>query len=74
MMRRITLTIICLVLAPILPGCTVSDAVFAVLGHHYTGGGYTPLEKKRHYDRQVEASRSLGPADAQDRSANLWAP
>jgi hypothetical protein len=43
---------------PLLAGCTVSDALFAALGDHYTDGGYTRAEKQYHYNQQVEASRN----------------
>lgn len=44
---------------PVLSGCSLPDALFGVFGDHYTGGGTTRIEKKRDYDRYVEASREF---------------
>ena len=58
-MRKTTL-IVCLIFLPMFAGCTVSDALFAVFGEHYTDGGYARAEKEYHYNQQVEASRNYG--------------
>jgi len=44
--------------ANVIAGCTVSDALLAVLAGHYTDGGYTRTEKHPPYNQQVEASRN----------------
>ena len=59
-MRKLTL-IACLIFLPMLSGCTVSDALFAVFGANYTGGGITRAEKEDHYNRQFEASPHYEP-------------
>ncbi len=35
-------------------GCSMSDAVFNLFGDNYSGGGTTRLEKKAHYESQLE--------------------
>ena len=60
-MRR-TLLIACLLLLPLLTGCTiVSDLLFGAFGGGYTGGGDTWAEKKSHYDEQREPSGHYHP-------------
>lgn len=51
---------VCVALAflPLLAGCTISDALFAVFGDSYSGGGYTQADKQYHYNQQVEASQN----------------
>jgi len=58
MRKAIILTLF--VMLPALTGCTVSDALFAVFGDHYSGGGYTREEKEYHFNQQVRASQSYG--------------
>ncbi len=56
---RIKIALTCLFVLPLFTGCAaVPDVLFSVFGDHYTGGGITRVEKKDHYDRQVEASQS----------------
>lgn len=40
---------------PMLSGCTLSDAMFGILNESYSEGGNSYVEKKQHYDQQVEA-------------------
>jgi hypothetical protein len=54
---RQTVFIACLVVLPLLAGCTVSDALLTVFGDGYTGGGYTRADKEYHADQQVQAYR-----------------
>ena len=61
-MRKLTL-IACLTFLPLLAGCTVSDALFAVFSDGYTGGGYTRADKEHHYNQQVQASQHYEPWD-----------
>jgi hypothetical protein len=60
-MRR-TILIGCLILLPLLTGCSVvSDLLFGAFGGGYTGGGDTYADKKSHYDAQREASDHYKP-------------
>ncbi len=59
-MKRATFTIVA-VSALTLSGCSMSDMIYAVFSEGYTGGGPTEIDKKRHYDQQVEASRHYSP-------------
>lgn len=36
-------------------GCRMSDALFGVLGNHYTDEGGTVFDKQRHFENRVEA-------------------
>lgn len=36
-------------------GCSAYDALFGVLGNHYTGEGGNDLDKRRHYENRVES-------------------
>jgi hypothetical protein len=58
-MRRIAI-IACLVFLPTFVGCTLPDALFAVFGGGYTGGGDTWADRQNHFNQQVEASRAYG--------------
>ena len=55
-MRR-TVAVIVFLFAPLLSGCTFSDALFGLFGDHYTGGGHTLEEKRYDYNRQLDAAR-----------------
>ena len=52
-MRRYTTSIICLFLTTC-SSCAVPDMLFAALGRHYSGGGYTAADKKRDFDQRVQ--------------------
>lgn len=60
-MRRMIL-VGCLMLLPLLTGCTiVTDFLFAAFSDGYTEGGYTPTDKKSHFDHQRESSGHYSP-------------
>lgn len=52
-MRRYVISIICLLIATC-SSCSVPDMLFAALGRHYSGGGYTAADKKRDFDQHVQ--------------------
>ncbi|MFY9254312.1 MAG: hypothetical protein WAO83_12705 [Fuerstiella sp.] len=51
---------LCLLLLPLLCGCTFGDVLFGIFGRNYSGGGTTKVEKQSHYDRTVNESRNRG--------------
>lgn len=54
----------CLFFLPALTGCTMSDALMAVLGESsYSGGGTTRAEKDYDIDRRVQAAENYGSWD-----------
>lgn len=55
---RKTMLIVCLLMLPLLTGCTMSDALFSVFGDHYTEGGFTRVEKEEHFNQKFQASQS----------------
>ena len=50
-----------LIALAILPGCKVSDIIFAALSDSYSGGGYTQADKQSHYERQIDPSPHYSP-------------
>ena len=56
-MRRI---VICVSLSFLMSisGCALPDALFNLLGDHYTGGGTTRAEKEYHFNAQIEAAQN----------------
>lgn len=53
---RKSLLIICLVLLPLLAGCSMSDMLFTAFGDYYSAGGDSREEKYYDYSRRVEAA------------------
>lgn len=67
---RKTMLVACLFLLPVFAGCAVSDALFAVFGDNYTGGGHTRADKETHFNRQMETSRNY----TADAPTSHWRP
>ncbi len=55
-MKRAKFTVVVLS-ALMLSGCAVSDVIYGVFSQGYAGGGPTEIDKRRHYDQQVETSQ-----------------
>ena len=47
-------------LLPTFTGCTAAEALFGVFGDHYSGGGYTRVDKERHFHQQAGAFQQAG--------------
>ena len=61
-MRSLILATACLL--PLFSGCvTLPDALFAVFGSAYSGGGPSSADRQRDYDQRVEASRAYADAN-----------
>ena len=55
-MRKTALTA-CLIVLPMIVGCSIPDALIGTFGSHYTGGGYTTREKRLDYRERMETPR-----------------
>lgn len=49
-----------LLLLPLVCGCSLYDVLFCALSSGYTDGGYTEMDKRRHFDQQIEAYEGIG--------------
>lgn len=58
-MRR-RLLVILLAAMPTISGCSWYDALFGVLGNHYTDEGGCVFDKQRHYESRVESLQNEG--------------
>jgi hypothetical protein len=49
----------CVGLAPFFAGCAVRDVVWSLLGSHYSEGGYTEHDKRRHFDQAADEAERV---------------
>ncbi|MEO0531893.1 MAG: hypothetical protein AAF266_15160 [Planctomycetota bacterium] len=54
-MRKATLLVVLVGTLVGVSGCSMYDALFGMLGDHYTDEGGTAFDKRRHYESRVES-------------------
>ena len=60
---RTFLIVICFCLPVSFTGCALHDAIFAVFGDAYSGGGPSSDDRYRDYNERVEASQAYAEAN-----------